>query len=64
MPITDCENGPRNRGQLHPKAILTDHEVELLRRLREEEGGTYNHLAKQFEISKNYVVCLCTYRTR
>jgi len=56
--------GRRNIGQNHPKAVLSDYEVDLLRRLREEDGWTYNMLARKFEISKGYVQALCTYRTR
>ena len=54
----------RNIGQLHPKAILTDLEVETLRNLREEEGWTYGQLALKFEISKDHVARLCKYRCR
>ena len=51
-------------GQNHPKAVLTDREVALLRMLREVENWSYGQLAKKFEISKHYVVRLCRYRTR
>lgn len=55
---------PRNKGQHHPKATLSDREVELLRSLREDDGWTYGQLARKFEISKNTVVRICKYRTR
>ena len=51
-------------GQNHPKAILSDHEVEQLRYFREVECWSYNKLALVFEISKNSVVRICKYRTR
>lgn len=51
-------------GQNHPKAVLTDREVERLRHFREVCGWSYNRLAKHFEISKAYVQSLCNYRTR
>lgn len=54
----------RGSGQRHPKAKLSDREVDLLRRLREVEGWSYGKLALSFEISKHYVVRLCQYRTR
>lgn len=54
----------RNVGQRHHKAILSDREVEMLRRLREDEGWSYGQLALKFEISKDYAVRLCKYRTR
>lgn len=57
-------NDHRNAGQLHPKAILTDHEVEMLRNLREDEGWSYGKLAIKFEVSKSHVVRLCKYRCR
>lgn len=53
----------RGCGQNHPKAVLTDHEVELLRRLR-DEGWTYGQLVRKFEIPKATVAALCKYRTR
>jgi ribosome-binding protein aMBF1 (putative translation factor) len=53
-----------NVGQRHPKAKLSDREVELLRHLREAEGWTYGQLAEKFEESKAYVVRLCKYRCR
>lgn len=54
----------RNVGQLHPKATLSDREVERLRTLRELEGWTYGMLVKAFEIPKATVAALCKYRTR
>ncbi|MET3122622.1 ribosome-binding protein aMBF1 (putative translation factor) [Oxalobacteraceae bacterium GrIS 2.11] len=51
-------------GQNHPKAVLSDREVELLRHLREVEGWSYNKLAKHFEILKAQVQKICTYRRR
>lgn len=40
-------------GQDHPRAKLTNHEIELLLRLHDEEGWGYRRLAKKFEISKS-----------
>jgi ribosome-binding protein aMBF1 (putative translation factor) len=54
----------RSSGQHHPKALLSDREVELLRKLREVEGWSYGKLAAAFEVSKDYVARLCRYRTR
>lgn len=45
-------------GQWHHNARLTDHEVELLLRLR-DEGWSYNRLADKFEISKSSVAHIC-----
>jgi len=55
---------PRNTGQLHPKAKLSDHEVELIRKLREDDHWTYGQLARKFEVSKNCIVRICRYRSR
>ncbi len=41
-------------GENHPRAILTDHEISLLRDLR-LEGFGYKRLAKVFEISVRHV---------
>ncbi len=54
----------RRKGQHHYKAKLTDHEVELMRKMHEEEKCSYNFLAKIFEVSKVHVQMLCTYRRR
>lgn len=57
-------NEHRNTGQLHPKAVLTDLEVELVRSLREDDGWSYGKLAIKFEVSKDHIVRLCKYRCR
>lgn len=41
-------------GQEHPRAVLSDHEVELLLALR-EEGYSLAWLARKFEMSKGGV---------
>jgi hypothetical protein len=54
----------RGSGQRHPKAKLSDREVDLLRTLREVEGWSYGKLATAFEVSKAAVADLCKYRRR
>lgn len=54
----------RGSGQQHPKAKLSDREVELLRVLREVENWSYRKLADAFEISKESVADFCKYRRR
>ena len=41
-------------GQDHPRAVLTDHDVELLLALR-DEGFSYGWLARKFEVTKAHV---------
>lgn len=53
----------RRAGQGHPKAALTDHEVEAVRRAH-EEGMTYALLAEKFEVSKSCVAGICKFRRR
>lgn len=53
----------RRIGETHHKAVLSDHEVQLLLELR-EEGKTYSWLAMKFEISKMTVRSICRGRTR
>lgn len=50
-------------GESHHKAVLTDHEVELLLDLH-EEGMSHAWLAEKFEISKVSVWSICSGRTR
>ncbi|MDO9597260.1 MAG: hypothetical protein Q7J47_06020 [Azoarcus sp.] len=50
-------------GERHHRSRLTDHEVELVRVLR-EEGLSFSLLAAKFEVSKSCVVGICHYRRR
>ncbi len=54
----------KRAGQGHAKAILSDHEVELMRELHEVDGWSYGRLANKFEVSKSAVASICRYRTR
>lgn len=54
----------RRCGQAHPRAVLTDHEVDLMRMLHEIEGWGYKRLAKKFEVPKRTVRDICNYRYR
>ena len=57
-------NGQGKRvGESHPKAELTDHEVELMREIH-EEGYGYRRLAKMFEVGKTTVRQIVRYETR
>jgi hypothetical protein len=58
--LTAC----KRRGQFHHKAKLTDREVELARRMHEDDKISYNKLAVIFEASKASIQRICTYRTR
>lgn len=50
-------------GESHHKAVLTDHEVDLMLELR-EEGKTHAWLADKFEIPVGSVRSICRGRTR
>ena len=45
-------------GEDHPRAVLTDHEVDLLLELR-DEPMSYGKLAVIFEVSKSCVAKIC-----
>lgn len=51
-------------GQFHPRAKLTDREVELIRFLHENLGLGYAKLAAKFEISKTQAARICRYQQR
>ncbi len=51
VPVNDQR---RRIGQDHPGAVLTDHEVELVHRLR-EEGLSLGEIARKMEVSKGCV---------
>lgn len=61
MQKTACN---RRKGQDHHRAVLTDHEVELMRHLHEVEGWGYKRLVKKFEVPKRTVRDICNYRYR
>lgn len=52
------------RGQRHPRAVLTDHEVELIRQLHERDGWGYNRISKVFGVPKRTVRDWLTYKFR
>lgn len=51
-------------GESHALAKLTDAEVEMIRRLHEEDGIGYKKLAEKYEISKSSVAMICRYERR
>lgn len=55
------ERGNVRIGEDHPRAALTDHEVELVLELRESdpEFWTYRRLAERFEVSFNCIAFIC-----
>lgn len=50
-------------GEDHPRAELTDAEVETIRELH-EEGVSYRQLAEKFEQSKGAIAKICRYERR
>lgn len=62
--LTMAPKRTRSRGENHPKAVLTDREVELMRQLHEGEGWGYRRLAKKFDCPRNTAVDICNYRRR
>jgi predicted DNA-binding protein (UPF0251 family) len=53
----------RRVGESHGRARLSDHEIELIRRLK-EEGMSAPLIAEKMEISKRYVYKLVNYEKR
>lgn len=57
-------------GQDHPKAKLSDDDVDLIRELHEDQNFGYAKLAWLFtrktkgKVSKGYIRDICTYRRR
>lgn len=51
-------------GEDHPRATLTDHDVELMRQMHEQEGIGYKRLAKMFDTSVAQARNICLYRQR
>lgn len=52
-------------GEAHPKAVLSDEDVELIRELYGDGGVlTYQQLAEKFECSKSAIRDVIKFRTR
>lgn len=62
--IVACTARGQPIGEDHPKAVLSNAEVDLLFRLREETGLGYAALAAKFEISKASVADILKCRRR
>lgn len=50
-------------GENHQRALISDHDVELIRELA-EGGMRYTEIAEKFEISKVTVGRICRYERR
>ena len=57
------ENG-RIIGEAHHRARLTNHEVDLIRELREEHRMTYAQLAAMYSVPKSTIQMICSYKRR
>lgn len=68
MRVIQYRTGNYTHGEAHPKAALSDHEVELMRQLHEEypvghaKHLGYRRLAKMFDVAKTTVRQICNYR--
>lgn len=51
-------------GQGHGRAKLTDHEVDCIRELHEEQGASYGYLLDWFDCSKSAIAEICRYQVR
>ena len=51
-------------GEANPGAVLSDHEVDLMRDLHERHGWGYRRLARKFEVGKTTVRRICNYQKR
>lgn len=65
--MTDCKRNARGYriGGTHHRAKLTDQEVELARRMHEDDGGwTPTTLAEKFEVTPGCMSKLLRYKSR
>lgn len=54
----------RRIGDSHQRARISNHDVDLMRELREEHGLSYKELAEKFDVSESLVKQICNYRIR
>lgn len=52
------ERGNVRLGEDHPRAKLTDHEVELVLQMH-EDGMSYSAIAERMEVAKSTVQMIC-----
>lgn len=63
-PFLRAQRRGHRRGEQHPRAKLTDHDVALIRTLHECHELGYGTLAAKFEVPKSTVRDVCKYHTR
>lgn len=51
-------------GERHPRAKLTDAEVEIIRRIYEEGMVGYRALAQAFAVNRDTIARICRYERR
>lgn len=54
----------RCRGQDHPRADLSDREIDLIRHLHEKEGWGYKRISKKMHKPLRTIRDICKYRRR
>jgi len=54
----------RRIGDDHPKAKLTDEEIEEIRSLYDDEMYGYTALARKFNVPKSTIAMICRYERR
>lgn len=63
MSVVGLSASGRRVGESHPRAVLTDHEVDLLLELH-DDGYSLAWLAEKFEIAKSTAHSIVSGRTR
>jgi hypothetical protein len=51
-------------GESHPRAVLTDHDIDLMFALWEDGSWSYARIAVKFEISKSHAWDILNFRKR
>jgi hypothetical protein len=57
------ENGKRI-GDGHPRAVLSDAQVDRIRDLHEDHNLSYQQLAEMFSVPKTTIASICQYARR
>jgi DNA invertase Pin-like site-specific DNA recombinase len=56
-------NSGGRRGELHQRAVYTDHEIDLVREAR-KSGMTWTAIALKYEMSRRHVRNICAGKVR
>lgn len=62
--LVPVNEGGYRIGEGHPRAKLSDEQIDQIRELHEDDSKSYGYISMRFNVSKVFVQMVCTYRRR